>query len=266
MNKSNEIFSPDYIPSDEDLLKVRIRTTGMIQFCYRFSAKSPECHLYNVGGVRNERKKWIHSFKNVSSVLFTAPLSSFAKVLFEDEHYNAMIESIRLFHEVRNSKWFSKTDIFIFFTKLDSFKELLLEGASIGDNCFKEQRDWGYLHNNGLYNPDFDEKANKQMYVSDNRYPIWKPDEYKDQFEYNGPKQLQTDEEKQLFSQCIESELEFIKNAFLAQIKKSTIGNTYHYMVSVPNKDHIKAACDDMHQKILFHQLYPIGVDNLLIE
>ena len=271
-NKSNEIFSQDYIPTDEDLIKVRIRTIGNIDHWYRFGAKSPEYRLLDVGGTRNERKKWILHFENVTAVAFTASLSSFAEVLYEDVNYNAMIESIKVFDEVRNSKWVDKIEIFIFFTKLDIFKQLILDGASLGDDCFKEQRDWGYLHNsardaNGdVINPNFDEKANKEMYISDNRYPMWKPDECKDQLEYNGPKQLKTDDEKETFNQCIENQLEFIKNAYLAQTRKRTIGNTYHYMVSLTNIDDVKTACDDMHQKIIFHQMYPIGVGKLLIE
>ncbi|ETO10024.1 Guanine nucleotide-binding protein alpha-3 subunit, partial [Reticulomyxa filosa] len=60
--------------------------------------------LFDVGGQRSERSKWIHCFDSVDAVLFVAGLNCYDQNLFEDEQINAMDESIRLFNEVINSR------------------------------------------------------------------------------------------------------------------------------------------------------------------
>lgn len=44
--------------------------------------------MYDVGGQRNERKKWIHCFDNVTAVIFVAALSEYDQCLFEDASTN----------------------------------------------------------------------------------------------------------------------------------------------------------------------------------
>lgn len=41
--------------------------------------------VFDVGGQRSERKKWIHCFEDVNSIIFIAALSEYDEVLFEDE-------------------------------------------------------------------------------------------------------------------------------------------------------------------------------------
>ena len=41
--------------------------------------------MYDVGGQRSERKKWIHCFEGVTAVIFCAALSGYDTVLAEDE-------------------------------------------------------------------------------------------------------------------------------------------------------------------------------------
>ncbi len=74
--------------------------------------------IYDVGGQRNERKKWIHSFENVAAVLFVSALNHYNAVLFEDEKKNAMHEAIELFNEICNSKWFRKSEMILFLNKV----------------------------------------------------------------------------------------------------------------------------------------------------
>jgi hypothetical protein len=53
--------------------------------------------MYDVGGQKNERKKWIHCFDNVHAVMFVAALSEYDQALFEDETENRMVDAIQLF-------------------------------------------------------------------------------------------------------------------------------------------------------------------------
>lgn len=41
--------------------------------------------MVDVGGQRSERRKWIHCFENVTSIIFLAALSEYDQVLYENE-------------------------------------------------------------------------------------------------------------------------------------------------------------------------------------
>ena len=106
--------------------------------------------MFDVGGQRSERKKWIHCFENVTSIIFCVALSEYDQVLLEEsnqvrEHQpdlcfdskhqrlhlpplihelkqNRMMESLVLFDSVVNSRWFMRTSIILFLNKVDLFK------------------------------------------------------------------------------------------------------------------------------------------------
>jgi len=136
--KVREIMSSDFSPNVEDVLKTRVRTTGIIETKYNIEGNV--FHICDVGGQRNERKKWIHSFDNVTAVIFVAALNHYNAVLFEDEKKNAMHESIELFREICNSKWFRKTEMILFLNKDDLFREKLR--AAPLSFCFGANSGW----------------------------------------------------------------------------------------------------------------------------
>ena len=41
--------------------------------------------LFDVGGQRSERKKWIHCFEDVTAIIFCVAISEYDQVLHEDE-------------------------------------------------------------------------------------------------------------------------------------------------------------------------------------
>lgn len=41
--------------------------------------------MFDVGGQRSERKKWIHCFEGVTCIIFIAALSAYDMVLVEDD-------------------------------------------------------------------------------------------------------------------------------------------------------------------------------------
>lgn len=45
----------------------------------------PLHRLFDVGGQRSERKKWIHCFEDVTAIIFCVALSGYDQVLHEDE-------------------------------------------------------------------------------------------------------------------------------------------------------------------------------------
>ena len=45
----------------------------------------PPARMFDVGGQRSERKKWIHCFEGVTAIIFCVALSDYDLVLAEDE-------------------------------------------------------------------------------------------------------------------------------------------------------------------------------------
>ncbi|PWN93526.1 guanine nucleotide-binding protein alpha-3 subunit [Acaromyces ingoldii] len=115
------ISSPDYVPNEADVLRARSKTTGISET--RFNMGQLSIHLFDVGGQRSERKKWIHCFEAVTSIIFCVALSEYDQVLLEESGQNRMAESLVLFESVVNSRWFSRTSIILFLNKIDIFKQ-----------------------------------------------------------------------------------------------------------------------------------------------
>merc|ERR1712054_119401 len=101
-----------YLPNEQDVLRSRVRTTGIVQS--DFVIKSIQFSMFDVGGQRNERRKWIHCFDNVDSVVFVASLSEFDQNLYEDETKNRLDEALELFQQISNSKWFKSCSLILF--------------------------------------------------------------------------------------------------------------------------------------------------------
>jgi len=119
--KIDEIAVASYIPIEQDVLRSRVRTTGIVENA--FDIDGNQFKMFDVGGQRNERKKWIHCFENVTAVLFVAAISEYDQVLYEDENTNRMVEALNLFEEICNSRWFRETSMILFLNKRDLFQD-----------------------------------------------------------------------------------------------------------------------------------------------
>lgn len=117
------IAQPDYQPNDQDVLRSRVKTTGITETTFIIGELT--YRMFDVGGQRSERKKWIHCFENVTTILFLVAISEYDQLLFEDETVNRMQEALTLFDSICNSRWFVKTSIILFLNKIDRFKEKL---------------------------------------------------------------------------------------------------------------------------------------------
>ncbi|KAG1734502.1 heterotrimeric G protein alpha subunit [Suillus lakei] len=113
----------DYTPTENDVLRARAKTTGITET--RFNMGQLSIHMFDVGGQRSERKKWIHCFESVTSIIFCTALSEYDQVLLEEKNQNRMAESLILFESVINSRWFLRTSIILFLNKIDVFKNKL---------------------------------------------------------------------------------------------------------------------------------------------
>ncbi|KAB8256885.1 guanine nucleotide binding protein, alpha subunit [Aspergillus pseudonomiae] len=121
--EAKRIASADFIPNVNDVLRARTKTTGIYET--RFTMGQLSIHMFDVGGQRSERKKWIHCFENVTSIIFCVALSEYDQVLLEESNQNRMMESLVLFDSVVNSRWFMRTSIILFLNKVDLFRQKL---------------------------------------------------------------------------------------------------------------------------------------------
>jgi hypothetical protein len=117
----DRISALDYIPTEKDVLLSRVRTSGIITETYEIEGLTFE--MYDVGGQRNERKKWIHCFDNVTAVIFVAALSEYNQRLFEDQAVNRMTEALDLFEEITSNNYFLNSSMLLFLNKRDLFED-----------------------------------------------------------------------------------------------------------------------------------------------
>ncbi|KZS98646.1 heterotrimeric G protein alpha subunit B [Sistotremastrum niveocremeum HHB9708] len=129
-NAIDRMASPSYMPTDQDILRSRVKTTGITETMFRVGELTYK--LFDVGGQRSERKKWIHCFENVTALVFLVSLSEYDQMLYEDESVNRMQEALTLFDSICNSRWFVKTSIILFLNKIDLFAEKL-PNSPMGD-------------------------------------------------------------------------------------------------------------------------------------
>ncbi|TKR94060.1 hypothetical protein L596_008403 [Steinernema carpocapsae] len=115
---------PDYLPTEQDILRVRVPTTGIIE--YPFDLEQIIFRMVDVGGQRSERRKWIHCFENVTSIMFLVALSEYDQVLVECDNENRMEESKALFRTIITYPWFTNSSVILFLNKKDLLEEKIL--------------------------------------------------------------------------------------------------------------------------------------------
>ena len=163
MSRLEEILNENYVPSIQDILRVRIPTSGINE--YTFGLETVNFLIVDVGGQRTERRKWIHCFENVASIIFLVALNEFDQVLSEPSfhhyrHYrsrknktnkecssspklgrqmstmstntpvNRLEESKALFKTIISSEWFRNSSIILFLNKYDLFEDKITTGPN----------------------------------------------------------------------------------------------------------------------------------------
>jgi hypothetical protein len=87
----DRLWTKGYVPNDQDLLRSRLRTTGITETIFDLGQLT--YRMFDVGGQRSERKKWIHCFENVNCLLFLVAISGYDQCLVEDKDGVSCIET-----------------------------------------------------------------------------------------------------------------------------------------------------------------------------
>jgi guanine nucleotide-binding protein subunit alpha, other len=117
----DRVFAPGYTPTDVDIVHTRARTIGLTETSFALGQRS--LLLVDVGGQRSERRKWIHCFQDVTSIIFLVNLSGYDQCLVEDKDANQMVDAMSIWDSVTASPYFKRTPFMLFLNKFDLFKD-----------------------------------------------------------------------------------------------------------------------------------------------
>ena len=82
------------MPNEMDIYQARLRTSGIVEV--KYIVDGVVFTMIDVGGQRNERKKWMHCFDNVTAVIFVVAINEYDQVLYEDNKTKRMVEAIKV--------------------------------------------------------------------------------------------------------------------------------------------------------------------------
>lgn len=137
LDQINTITKAMYFPTDEDILKARLKTTGVTEHTFRMPKSNEfrgfDWKIYDVGGSRSQRQAWAPYFDDVNAIIFLAPISAFDQMLAEDPKVNRLEDSISLWVNVVSNRLLADVTMVLFLNKCDLLKRKIESGAKLGD-------------------------------------------------------------------------------------------------------------------------------------
>ncbi|KAI8838262.1 guanine nucleotide binding protein, alpha subunit [Chytriomyces cf. hyalinus JEL632] len=147
MDNIDRICCSDFTPTDPDILAARIMTTQIKEI--RFKVHAHLFCVFDLGGQRSERKKWMAFFDNVKAFIYMVAISSYDQTCFEDSQTNRITESLNLFHSLTHHPALKRTCIILFLNKIDLFKEKMKVSPLV--EYFPEYKGLGDYESGALY-------------------------------------------------------------------------------------------------------------------
>jgi len=83
LDNIDRIGNQEYSPTKEDVIRSRLRTTGIVETS--FVINQVKLKILDVGGQKNERRKWIHAFTEVTCIIFFTAINGYDQNSFDDE-------------------------------------------------------------------------------------------------------------------------------------------------------------------------------------
>uniref|UniRef100_A0A667WZX0 GNAS complex locus n=1 Tax=Myripristis murdjan TaxID=586833 RepID=A0A667WZX0_9TELE len=143
LDRLDAVRRSDYTPTDQDLLRFRVLTSGIFET--RFQVDKVNFHMFDVGGQRDERRKWIQCFNDVTAIIFVAASSSYNMVIREDNSTNRLRESLDLFKSIWTNRFLKTISVILFLNKQDVLAEKILAGKSKLEDYFPEYTQYTVL-------------------------------------------------------------------------------------------------------------------------
>lgn len=123
MQNLDRLQNAKYQPTVADMLHLRQKTLGVVEM--QFEQYDRVFRFLDVGGQRNERKKWIHHFEDVTACIYVISMSDYNQNCEEDNRTNRMMEALSVFESVLTNDTFKKKPLILLFNKTDIFKQKL---------------------------------------------------------------------------------------------------------------------------------------------
>ena len=145
----DKIVQSDFLPNAEQIVNCRYRTSGMRE--EKLIIDNQHFSIFDVGGQRNERRKWIKLFDGVHALIFMVALSEFDQHLRESTFYeNRMLDSLNTFEQYVNEPAFDLTTLILFLNKDDLFKKKIKKVDISSIPCFSDYQGKKYDYHDGL--------------------------------------------------------------------------------------------------------------------
>ena len=122
LNNIERLVQPNYLPTDQDILHIYTRTTGVYESC--FNINNYAYRVIDVGGARAEHRKWTHCFNNIDYLFFTVPLTGYSQIAY-DGTATLMDEALMLFKSLGCVPQLQPSTFVLIFTKLDIFRSMI---------------------------------------------------------------------------------------------------------------------------------------------
>ncbi|KAF8160896.1 guanine nucleotide binding protein, alpha subunit [Crassisporium funariophilum] len=130
----DRITAREYQPSDQDIVRARLRTTGVQEYHFtldRANATDLDWIMYDVAGIRTSRAAWIPYFREITALIFLAPLSAFNERLAEDNRVNRLEDTFVLWKTICSSRLLEDVQIILFMNKTDLLRKKLEQGIRV---------------------------------------------------------------------------------------------------------------------------------------
>lgn len=131
MNDIERIATRHYEPSDNDVIRARLRTLGVQEYKFWVEEGGHEWLMYDVGGTRSSRARWYPYFDDMDAIIFLAPISSFNERLREDRRVNRLEDTYMLWQTLCSLQILVKTQIILFLNKCDLLEQKLRAGIKV---------------------------------------------------------------------------------------------------------------------------------------
>ncbi|EIN08840.1 G-alpha-domain-containing protein [Punctularia strigosozonata HHB-11173 SS5] len=130
------VTAPDYIPTDDDILRARIKTLGVSEYRFTLGTNGSvgrDWRVYDVGGHRSLVAAWVPFFDDMNAIIFLAPMSAFDQVLEEDHSVNRIEDSVLLWKSIVTNPLLAHTNLVLFLNKSDILRAKLAAGIRFAD-------------------------------------------------------------------------------------------------------------------------------------
>lgn len=133
LDATSRITSRGYHPTDDDILRIRLRTLGVQEHELTIDdeGKTQTWKIYDVGGSRTQRRAWVPYFEQVNAIIFLAPISCFDERLTEDPRVNRLEDSFILWKAICSSQLLTSTTLVIFLNKKDLLDKKIAAGIQV---------------------------------------------------------------------------------------------------------------------------------------